>query len=342
MAMVLKYHLLDNGLVAEEKGTLKNDKTMLHEAICKLDPTGHPYVAFFQAITEKNEAIRQEKYKLARRLKRPEAHFFHHTYDREELGHNEYLKRKEDLETAATMGSSMALTAHAGLLIRIYDADIRNHIFLYTSHYKSEAKKLCLEALKLDDPSAYALAARMVKKGLMKNTDLPDDFYERAKALRCPVFGDQKQKDNLTQAIEALRVYGQKLLDEERDNPKSQTEGRKAVGLAAELKRCSESFTSGENDIETQDLMSSTFKVAVLKGYKEFKHRTEWRSILLNIAICATGVGLLALGAQLAINGRGFFSETTRCQKLKEIDKIFKEIDSDHYVYRREPGSSQG
>ncbi len=48
-------------------------------------------------------------------------------------------------------------------------------------------------------------------------------------------------------------------------------------------------------------------------------HREQWKIIVANIAIALTGIGLIALGIQYALNKRCFFAHTQREQLIENI-----------------------
>ena len=48
-------------------------------------------------------------------------------------------------------------------------------------------------------------------------------------------------------------------------------------------------------------------------------HRAIWKPFLANIAIAATGIGLIALGIQYLLNGTFFFANTQRQNQLHQL-----------------------
>ena len=76
------------------------------------------------------------------------------------------------------------------------------------------------------------------------------------------------------------------------------------------------------------DKIQQNFKRALDQGYKNMNtHRSYWKVILANIAIAATGIGLLLIARKYYRTGSSFFEETKRQQKVHQIKELVDEVE---------------
>ncbi len=131
--------------------------------------------------------------------------------------------------------------------------------------------------------------------------------------------------------IQKMRQYGQNL------HASGFQKGNIAIMLADDLKKRLEGFILRSYITPSTKMDLAAFKtdfnrVLHTRDHEMQEHRTEWKTILANIFIALTGIGLLflvgkafaALGCQQNIRGfnKSLFFAKTRCQELVEdIDK---------------------
>ncbi|MFT4059579.1 MAG: hypothetical protein QM652_08535 [Legionella sp.] len=80
--------------------------------------------------------------------------------------------------------------------------------------------------------------------------------------------------------------------------------------------------------------IKDTFKATLAETYNNMgNHRAQWKPILANIAIAATGVGLIILLFKVISTGTLFFNETNRQVKIREIDDALESKFCDFPVF---------
>ncbi len=139
----------------------------------------------------------------------------------------------------------------------------------------------------------------------------------------------------LYEHINELEAYGKKL-SEETDDPRGKQESEKAQELAKKLANTATEFIAARADKENPDRLEKLrkeFAQTINEGYRELKmHRAFWKPLLTNIAIAATGIGLLLMiGKWLSTSKEqrtfGFFAETQGQKRIKAIEKAHQELD---------------
>lgn len=136
----------------------------------------------------------------------------------------------------------------------------------------------------------------------------------------------------LQDLIAQLKTYGE-ALSAPNQNDTDKAEGEKTVTVAVNLQNALEEFIKARKtgDLIAEEGAQQAFKDEWLDGYKELgTHRTPLRSILAEIAIAATIVGLLAIGIKYLLTGSTFFSQTKRQEQANEIDSAFDALYSVH------------
>lgn len=136
----------------------------------------------------------------------------------------------------------------------------------------------------------------------------------------------------LQDLIAQLKTYGE-ALSAPNQNDTDKAEGDKTVTVAVNLQNAVEEFIKARKtgDLIAEEGAQQAFKDEWLDGYKELgTHRTPLRSILAEIAIAATIVGLLAIGIKYLLTGSTFFSQTKRQEQANEIDRAFDALYSVH------------
>ncbi|ASQ45674.1 hypothetical protein [Legionella clemsonensis] len=106
-------------------------------------------------------------------------------------------------------------------------------------------------------------------------------------------------------------------------------EGEKAISLAKKFESLTIQFAKAHNETNNADIqhIKDDFRDALNQGYQDMKtHRARWKPILANIAIAATGIGLLALIAKYLSTGSTFFSATNRQKMVNSIDQTFDSL----------------
>jgi hypothetical protein len=122
----------------------------------------------------------------------------------------------------------------------------------------------------------------------------------------------------LYESINDLKIHGQNL---EKAGYKNNAEN-----LANELTTLSDRFVSSLLSGKKNEITSIQieFQDKLQEGYRTMgNHRALWKPILVNIAIAATGIGLLVVVGKLLVTRTCFFGETVRQNKIKSIGKTF-------------------
>lgn len=123
--------------------------------------------------------------------------------------------------------------------------------------------------------------------------------------------------------IAKLKNYG-KVLKEK--YPRSD-DGQRTQNIAVDLQTLVEQFTNlvlGAEPVDKEELcrVQEEFKTTFNKAYLTMgNHRAQWKPILLNIAIAASGIGLLLICGKLFFDGNLFFAQTERQNILENIGK---------------------
>lgn len=138
----------------------------------------------------------------------------------------------------------------------------------------------------------------------------------------------EERNKKLLDSIQVLRQYGKKL---QQGNRKSIIEGVKAVTAADTMEYQANLFfaelNSPDKDTEIIKTLQQQFKKTFDQCHHDLKsHRALWKPILANIAIAATGVGLLIIIGKLLATGSAFFSETSRQRKLNTVLNEFNQL----------------
>ncbi|ASQ45678.1 hypothetical protein [Legionella clemsonensis] len=126
--------------------------------------------------------------------------------------------------------------------------------------------------------------------------------------------------------IKRLKRHGNKLQEESKPGSRDRLEGEKATKLAEKFEDLTLQFMTAKNTDNPEQLqrIKNAFKATFESGYREMKtHRILWRPILANIAIAATGVGLLVILAKYLTTGSAFFASTTRQKMVNAINQQF-------------------
>ncbi|CEK10945.1 hypothetical protein [Legionella hackeliae] len=131
------------------------------------------------------------------------------------------------------------------------------------------------------------------------------------------------------QQIDLLKNHGCKLAYQSTYNDIDRTEGKKAVQLAEQLADLMAKFVHAKNSSDSNQLTSirNQFACALEAGHREMKtHRYIWEPILANIAIAATGIGLLLIIGKYLITGSTFFAATNRQKMVVSIEEKFNSL----------------
>ncbi|CEG56855.1 J domain-containing protein [Legionella fallonii] len=120
----------------------------------------------------------------------------------------------------------------------------------------------------------------------------------------------------LTHRLDQMIAHGVYLISQDVEK------GKTALLLGLELKKDLKAFF--ERPLEEQKENLSLFKESFMhklhaKDDEMAIHREQWKIIVVNIAIALTGIGLIALGIQYALNKRCFFAPTQREQLIENI-----------------------
>ena len=128
---------------------------------------------------------------------------------------------------------------------------------------------------------------------------------------------------NLLNAIDKLRIYGDELKD------KGFTKGKIAIELASDLKEFVEKH---ENTMRSPEVQKNFSTLLNSRNKDMSKYRTSWDTIIKNIAIALTFVGIAAIAVKLiysATQGRAlFFYQKNKTTCEEEIEKIQSLVDT--------------
>ena len=133
-------------------------------------------------------------------------------------------------------------------------------------------------------------------------------------------------KDELFKKIKAMHDYGQLL------NEQEASKGQVAVTLAKNLSYMTIQFFALPPKKRNEAAFQREFLVLLhSKDQKMSAYRISWGTIVANIAIALTGIGLLSIAAKLidskVTKGRALFffqkSKTTSEEKIADIERLF-------------------
>ncbi|OCH98768.1 hypothetical protein A8135_10725 [Legionella jamestowniensis] len=127
--------------------------------------------------------------------------------------------------------------------------------------------------------------------------------------------------------IKQLKHHGSTLQEGKESESLDYLEGQKAIKLAEKFEGLAIQFIVAKNSDSNAQLQTirEEFKIALESGYQEMHtHRSLWKPILANIAIAATGIGLLVIIAKYLTTGSAFFAET---QRQKMVHSISHQLD---------------
>lgn len=194
----------------------------------------------------------------------------------------------------------------------------------------------CENMVKANDFEGFALAVANknvdVAKHLLTYKNCYDTVSNNARnesvdaVLR--LFDDEQSKiDALTKAIAKLRDYGTKLTEEDQDDV-SKAEGRKTIDYARGLETLKNNFLTAKKTSNFDELndLQNRFREQLVEGEQLMgTHRAEWKSILAEIALALTGIGLILTIGKYVLTGNTFFSQTKRQKDVEEINTSFEE-----------------
>lgn len=131
---------------------------------------------------------------------------------------------------------------------------------------------------------------------------------------------------NLRDSITQLKKHGENL-----QSQRAFTElGGYAVAQAETLAQLTNEYVDlWVKDPYDENLrpIRRKFEANLQESYRNMgKHRHLWKPILANIAIAATGIGILFLLAKFIASGTGFFAETARQNKIHRIEELYAEL----------------
>lgn len=121
----------------------------------------------------------------------------------------------------------------------------------------------------------------------------------------------------LTDELNKLVAHGLSIL------PFDSAQGLRAMQLGLNLKAQLKSYIeldANHQKATKEEFIRSFTKKLHSEDQFMTMHRSYWKIILANILIAATGIGLLALGVNIAVNKRPFFSQTKREKLIESID----------------------
>ncbi|MDR3501557.1 MAG: hypothetical protein P4L79_03145 [Legionella sp.] len=101
------------------------------------------------------------------------------------------------------------------------------------------------------------------------------------------------------------------------------------VDLVNSLSDLVEKFVAAKINSKPEEigLIQAQFKEKIEKVYKELQSHNEFLiAIFANLAIAATGIGILVIAAKLVLTGSTFFMETKRQQQAGLINASFQEL----------------
>lgn len=105
----------------------------------------------------------------------------------------------------------------------------------------------------------------------------------------------------------------------------SHAEATKAIELAEHLKGLANQYMKSLAESDgRQEVIRAQFKQVLAEGYKNMQHhRAYWKPLLANIAVAATGIGLLFILYRWLSDGHGLFMQTQRQKELHRISEVF-------------------
>ncbi|WP_058535387.1 F-box protein [Legionella saoudiensis] len=123
---------------------------------------------------------------------------------------------------------------------------------------------------------------------------------------------------NLHDKIRSFLDYGNELVKA------GAPEGAYVLQQAEKLKALTTSFSEyyfKHEGISSLSAIKADFKATLKESYENMgNHRAQWKPILANIVMAATGLGLLVILTNLLETGSLLFMETSRQRKLQAID----------------------
>lgn len=146
--------------------------------------------------------------------------------------------------------------------------------------------------------------------------DLPDGVLQILEQLAQKNQEASKMFSTLYQHIDTLQVHGKKI---------GGVDGNNAKDYAQQLKKLAGEYMISllPHALSNKGQIREHFSNTLAQAQNTMKsHRKVWRPILANIAIAATGIGLLALVAKFLTTGQAFFAETKRQKIIKEIENL--------------------
>jgi hypothetical protein len=206
--------------------------------------------------------------------------------------HKFYKTAKKSKKSPPTKGQSNKPAPEA-IANTLYSAVAREDL--------PEIKQLCTQ-LNYNKPTANVL-----RKALKMTLDpeIKECLLDAQKILK------------LHLQIEALVAYGEELKKE------NSSMGDGAVNIAQGIKTIADDYTSAYfgNQIEVKAACREQLSSALSTAFKKMgTHRAKWKIHLANVALAATGVGLLI---NYLVSGHVFFSNTGRQNKVQAIvDKL--------------------
>lgn len=144
------------------------------------------------------------------------------------------------------------------------------------------------------------------------------------------ILKEHKKILHLLRLIEELDQYSNHLAKE--SDALSQEQGMQAAAFAEQLKEEATKFYKArlKNNTQECDEVRHQFTALFEQGNKIVTtHRAVWKPILINIAIAATAVGLIAIAINLLINNSFFFMKTQRQKQLELIKDNFFDVKQD-------------
>lgn len=153
-----------------------------------------------------------------------------------------------------------------------------------------------------------------ITKALKKLSDslTSPDFTEKKKAYLL----------KLLHHIDQLYSHGKTLAIKSPEDSEKVTALTERLAQTATLYFLSQHLNP--NDTRTPAALKEQFQLALYENAGSMgNHRELWKPILANIAIAATGIGLIALVVQFVTTGTGFFAQTQRKKTVNEIDRGF-------------------
>jgi hypothetical protein len=189
-----------------------------------------------------------------------------------------------------------------------------------------------LQALKLRDAHGYTVLERHVQIHNIRSYlyfsrgsyESEDPIWQRVPKAYEDLVNHSPSARLLLVAIDKLKEYGESLSRRSKNN-----QGKEAIDLANRLDELANAYLRAEEDteekIQQKEKLRAQFRQALESGHKKLgQHQEAWKPILANIAIAATGIGLLVLAVKIALSKTGFFSTTKRQHLSQGIKEAFK------------------